>query len=328
MKKWMTLLLTLLLALSLTACGGNTNGTGSTGSDGGDTKEEAEGLALGEKAATDIVELTLDRADLAVALGNTQDETYYLPKEYSAEDDSDNPFVAAKGHTLVAMTYTLANLDRASVDLDGSFNPGFLSIGYNGESYSGETHYGYEKEAGGSWEIYSSMNVLLSAGETASYRCYVDIPVEAADLNDTFTVTFTLPNSQGESEDFTYAVTAEDRAAAEEAAAQAQAEEDAAAQAEQEARLEEIDPALSAEISQQLQGEWQYTSGPVAYTVTFDGDYCYVSATAGGQTVTNEGPFSVRKEVILIEYTMGDHPVTMPYTYENGELSIYPIETE
>ena len=79
---------------------------------------------------------------------------------------------------------------------------------------------------------------------------------------------------------------------------------------------------------EQLQGEWQYTSGPVTYTITFDGDYCYVTATAAGQSVTNEGPFSVRKEVILIEYTMGDHPVTMPYTYENGELLIYPIETD
>ena len=228
MKRVQALLLALAMVLVLAACGGDGTGGGAGGNSGngnagsaqnggetggnsagdaGDAGESLEGLALGETAATDIVELTLDRADLAIALENTWGDSYYLPKEYDAAEDAQNPFVAAVGHTLVAMTYTANTLDRASVEFDGSFNPTFITIGYDGESYTGETEYGMSQENGGDWEQDSSMNVLLMAGETCTLRCYVDIPVEAASLDDTFQVTFSLPNSAGETEDFTYVVT-------------------------------------------------------------------------------------------------------------------------
>ena len=343
------MILALAMVLLLTACGGNGGNAGTGGGSGGvqdggagnagntgnagnagsagDAGEAApEGLALGETAATDIVELTLDRADLTIAVENTWGDSYYLPKEYDAAEDAQNPFVAAVGHTLVAMTYTATNLDRASVEFDGVFNPTFITIGYNGESYTGETEYGMSREEGGEWEQDSSMNVLLMAGDTETHRCYIDIPVEAASLEDDFQVTFSLPNSAGETEDFTYVVTMADREAAVQAAQEA-ADAEAAAEAAADAEaMAEVDPALSEEIVSQLQGEWSYTSGPTSYVLQFDGAYCYVTATAGGYAISNEGPISVRRDYVVIEYTTGNS-VRMPYTYENGEFSIYPIET-
>ena len=85
-------------------------------------------------------------------------------------------------------------------------------------------------------------------------------------------------------------------------------------------------PQTAREILAQLQGEWSYTSGPTSYVIRFDGAYCYVTATAGGYSISNEGPVSIRRDYVVIEYTTGS-PVRMPYTYENGALSIYPIET-
>ena len=88
------MILALAMVLLLTACGGNGGNAGTGGGSGGvqdggagnagntgnagnagsagDAGEAApEGLALGETAATDIVELTLDRADLTIAVENT-----------------------------------------------------------------------------------------------------------------------------------------------------------------------------------------------------------------------------------------------------------------
>lgn len=169
------------------------------------------GVSLGETVGTDICELTLNRADLTIALDNTNNLNYFTPKEYDAANDNDNPYVAAKGHTLVAFTYTLSNLDRAEIDVDGSFNPNFITIKYDGKSYKEETKYGAESEDGLNWEKNNSSNVLLLAGEKAIFRAYIDIPVEPAALTDTFEMIFSLPNSDGKTEDFKYTITAEAR---------------------------------------------------------------------------------------------------------------------
>ena len=134
MKKWMTLLLTLLLALSLTACGGNTNSTGSTGSDGGDTKEEAEGLALGEKAATDIVELTLDRGDTTIKKGESVSITATVKLGDKNYDNSNvqwsvNDELEANGGTF---TFTPSEAGsyvvRAGIEINGTFSSAQITV--------------------------------------------------------------------------------------------------------------------------------------------------------------------------------------------------------
>lgn len=171
------------------------------------TNEQINELKIGETASTDIVELTLESADLTIAVENTRGETFFLPKEYNAEKDSENPFVAAKGHTLVAITYTAKNLDRTEVEFDGFFNPTFITVEYEGKQYPLDTVYGCIKENEGEWEDAVGLNnILLLVNEQITSRCYGDISVETESLDNMFKVIFHLPTSSGETEDFVYVV--------------------------------------------------------------------------------------------------------------------------
>ena len=123
MRKIIALLLAGCMLFSLAACGGTQTEQASASSDGDTPSEvsEEQYAAVGDTVSTDIFSFTLDSAALAIALDNTVDENYFLPKEFDAQQDSDNPYVAPKGHTFAAFTYTVTNLDRASAEFhDGS----------------------------------------------------------------------------------------------------------------------------------------------------------------------------------------------------------------
>ena len=53
---------------------------------------------------------------------------YFLADEYNPETDAGLAYVAPKGHTYVAIEYRVKNLDRASVEFEGSFNPEFIEL--------------------------------------------------------------------------------------------------------------------------------------------------------------------------------------------------------
>ena len=159
-----------------------------------------------------LLEFTLDKADLTIALQNALDENYFLPKEYDSTEDSKNPFVAAKGHTFVAFTFTAKNLDRASVTpYEYGDVSDFISVIYNGKSYTSDIEYGFRNDNDEGWRTDggSSLQIVLLPGEQTSRRCYFDIPVEVTDLSDTFSIKFSLPDSGGERVDYVYTVTPE-----------------------------------------------------------------------------------------------------------------------
>lgn len=170
-----------------------------------------ETYKLGGVVESDILKLTLNKAQFAIALENTNGEEYATPKEYDADGDENNPYVAAKGHTYVAFTFTVENLDRSSVEFGGSFNDDFASVKYNGKKYTEEVIFKAEAENILDWKSYDSSNVLLLTGETMMYRAYIDIPVDVENLDDTFELTFYLPTSNGGTQEFTFVVTKEDR---------------------------------------------------------------------------------------------------------------------
>lgn len=181
----------------------------------GETPETIKELKLGETASTDIFELTLDNADLAIALENSWGENFFLPKEYNAEQDSKNPFVCKTGNTLVAFTFTLNNNDRVdySIARDGwiDHNIQYIELEYDGQnfgpSYNNELRFGCSKTNDGEWEdIVMMSNVIIDAGSYITIRAYVDIPVKTENLEDTFKFIFHLPNSKGETEDFIYVI--------------------------------------------------------------------------------------------------------------------------
>ena len=196
-------------------------------SEQGDAAEEVATYSVGDAVETDIARFTLDRAELAIALENSgaatvgygadglADDNYFMPKEYSAEEDADNPYVAAKGHTLVSLTFTAENLDRSHVEHDGGNAEKFFAVEYNGQTYTKgssndpnglEVDYGVENRNGEGWKSYGVSNILMGSGEMTSYKCSIDIPVEIEDLSSPFKVTVNLPNSSGDTTPFTFAV--------------------------------------------------------------------------------------------------------------------------
>lgn len=218
MRKALIVMLSALMLALLCACGG--------------ASEQASkaSLNVGDTASTDIFDLTLDDATFAIALessigevgygseirfrgndaygeGGAADIPFFLPKEYDAEDDSDNPYVAPKGHSLVAFTVTVKNNDRVSQELYEGLE--FAKIGYNGSEYTPvELEWGVSVAADGSWmaPLQRVSYAFLGAGETISYRMYADIEVEPEDLADSFEMTFAVPNSKGGTDSFTYIV--------------------------------------------------------------------------------------------------------------------------
>lgn len=196
-------------------------------------KEEVALYGVGDTVETDIARFTLDRAELAIALENSgaasvgygadglADDNYFMPKEYNAEEDADNPYVAAKGNTLVSLTFTAENLDRDFLYLDDSDPEDFFAVEYNGTVYTGDrdldkngaliVRYGVENVNGEGWKDYSHMgmpvtSILMEVGQTSSFKCYIDIPVEIEDLSSPFKITVNLPNSDDETTPFTFAV--------------------------------------------------------------------------------------------------------------------------
>lgn len=228
MKKLLALVLAFGLSLPLYACGGEPAAEpAETEATAAPTEAvELEEHKLGEAIETDILRITLTKAQLAIKLNSSSSGTleqiqsgrttlsgeYFTPEEYDPVNDVGLAYVAAKGHTYVAIEYKADNLDRASVEFDGAFNDQFITVEYNGNTYYEETVYGCESVNGYEWQRYNSGNILLLAGEENYYRGYIDIPTDAADLNDGFALIFSLPSSNGTTEQFKYVVTAEDRA--------------------------------------------------------------------------------------------------------------------
>ena len=188
---------------------------------------------LGDTVATDIVELTLNSAEYTIALSNTIDENYFTPKNYDEIVDARNPFVASLGHTFVAFTYTINNLNRSSTKIytglggNGS-TKWFASVEYGGKKYAdieeGANYY-YEdkqimdyvnypngklitKKANHWYNDLISDETLLLVGEKQSRRAYIDVPADLINSNEDIKITFAIPTSTGENKEFTYLISA------------------------------------------------------------------------------------------------------------------------
>lgn len=342
MKKWIVLLLAVSMCLTLVACGsGNKVPTNAeTPSDKAITPEKSEPeeikLALGETAKTDIVEFTLDAAKLTEALTNSAStnnaDSYGFPKEYSANEDASNPFVASVGHVLVFASFTIHNTNRTSLDLGGSFNGSFTKVEYQGNSFSNQMRFTAEFSGDSThWNTYSSSNILLSPDETSSYRGYIDIAANPDSLDDSFVLSFILPTSSGEQKTFSYEINAADVSAA---MAKEQAKQDeiaAAAEAAIQERKTETDAETVTTVKSLLQGEWEYTDyssgNAVKQNIVFDGSKVVVTSTALGLTLEKVGTYTVCIKDIFIDFEDEDYiDCFIPYELENGELTIYHIE--
>ena len=178
-----------------------------------DNKEPEKIYYIGDTVETDILKFTLDRAELAICLhdGTAGDfDEIYLPKEYDAS--TEDFCIAAKGHTLVAYTYIVENLDRGALefDFDNTTSEPFISVQYGGETYDCVAEIKAYSYDGFEWNSLMSTCTRLEPTEKMQIRTFVDIPVEASSLEDDFALIFKLPSSSGNAQVFSFAITKED----------------------------------------------------------------------------------------------------------------------
>ena len=199
MKKLVALILVVVLCFSLVACG-------KSGGNKADYK-------LGDTVSTDILEFTLDKATLSIALNNVIGNDYCSPKEYAPQVDYNNPFVCAKGHTFAAFTYTINNLDRTNYDgvlplVEVKYKGVKSDKQVDGAEYLSSTNEWKPTGNNATPPVYS-WHFVLKPAIPETYRSYIDIPVDADSLTDDFELTVNLPASDGSTVSFTYLVTQE-----------------------------------------------------------------------------------------------------------------------
>ena len=198
MKKFLCLIMSMVLCLSIVGCG----------------KKEVT-YKIGDTVSTERVSVTLKNIKPTIAVNNNglwSSSPGYATKPYFTpvdEYENGNPFVARKGSSLIWFEVEIENSDRASLEM----LPGctavdyiYFQIEYNGETYyqnSDNTEIGTKTIDGTNWEKYDNYNILLLAGEKESYRLYTEIPKELS-ADDEFKLIVNLPNTEGKSDRFVY----------------------------------------------------------------------------------------------------------------------------
>ncbi len=191
---------------------------------------------LGETVSTDIASFTLDDAQLAMSVGSlwTTSTTGEIinPNEAFlplAEKTKDTPglLIAAKGRSMVSMTFTLKNNDRGSIELANDELIKF-SIIYNGNSYSvngyngngdkdgSAMHFRYclyseQNYTGNSYSImyprdWSERKIPFAEGAFRTIRTFGIVGFEPNDYNDEFYYVVQLKNSKDIFEGFLFKV--------------------------------------------------------------------------------------------------------------------------
>ncbi len=200
MKKIVGLFLMFSLTVVLCACGGNNKNT----------------LNLWETASTDVVDFSIDDAKLSVYASATHNGTYLAPT------DKKTAYGAPTGKSVVVISFTVNNKDRAatmSVGSPFSSSEDIIlkldwKIKYNGKSYdiSGLKDGGFnmsssviiDRHTQRALEEIDTMNHLLFAGRSESYRIAGIVDFEPESLDDTFDIQVSIPDSKRKYTKLTY----------------------------------------------------------------------------------------------------------------------------
>lgn len=328
MKKLLTLTLAAALTLSLAACGGGSgsNGTSSSGNTAPDTQgtqdiqQEPEsvihnfGDSVTSPSGMFVFTPTFD--GFAAAVGNRMNEGYLRP-DGEGIDESNNPYLADEGKVMMYYSGMVEYIGDSKSNETFDFT---FKVDYdNGYVFEGGSGKGYSSDES-SWSGYGPTFEPLSSDTSRYVRFCVEVPDTLEKDFEKQTVTiFTI-----EGEEFTYLVDTK-------AAADAKAEREAAEEAERQARMEPVDDALAAEIKEKIQGTFTWSIPGVAgdrlYTtsheLTFDGDTVYIQTKNSllNTTLNNTGTYYISNAYFVLDFQDGSQAL-MPYTYENGEVSM------
>ena len=185
---------------------------GSNGSDyyTEDTVEDARAarsLAVGETVSSDILEITLDDAQLS----------YYANESLEPAENA-GIFSSSKGNTLVLLDFTITNKDRTTLDtsLLGLYflalqNENFSTVkGYDPNFPEGQFGlnyaYAFVAEPQGALMANGTSNILLPPGIPLHVKVLGIANFESEDLSAPFYLTANIPNSDGTAEKFMYSI--------------------------------------------------------------------------------------------------------------------------
>ena len=125
MKKIVVSLLCATMVFTLCSCGSEKAASEEVKEEAAVVEETKEAAAqdeaatvveLGETISTDILEITVDSAELAFFASSVNDNTYATPVE-----STNGIFTTNKGHVFVCLKFGVKNTDRAKVSLGDSF---------------------------------------------------------------------------------------------------------------------------------------------------------------------------------------------------------------
>ena len=208
MKKLFSLLLVFAMILSLCACGGSSENV----------------LHLWETASTDVVDFSIDDAKFTVYASATHNDTYLAPT------DTKTVYGAPTGKSIVVISFTVSNKDRAATmsvgSPFGSSDDIILKldwkIKYNGKEYkiNGLKDGGFDmspsviinRHTQEATEEIDTLNQLLFAGRSESYRVAGIVDFEPESLDDTLEIQVSIPDSKGKYNKLTYVTEYDEKA--------------------------------------------------------------------------------------------------------------------
>ena len=214
MKKWIALLLALVMCLALCACGGDKKESSS--------EEREASYQLGDTVSKEILEVTVNNAAISsYAAGpatSTSDGTTSNVEEACAPAES-GFFKANKGRTLVCLDYVIKNLDRDTLNTSDYIVE--FAVKRNGEAYQVKGYDLNNKDGsfglvfrwspvsknGGDFETHDSDDILIHAGETVEIKVVGIAVFEDEDLNAPFDLVVKIKNSSNTEDSFTYSIT-------------------------------------------------------------------------------------------------------------------------
>ena len=251
----------------------------------------------------------------AAAVGNWPDENYLRPNGRGV-DESNNPYVADEGKVMMYYSGVVEYIGDSKSTETFDFN---FKVDYDDGYVFTESGKGYSSNES-DWGYGAASFEPLSSDTSR----YVRFCVEVADTleKDFEKQTVTIFTIEGE--EFTYLVDTK-------AAADARAEREAAEEAERQARMEPVDDTLAVEIKEKIQGTFSWSISGFAgdsvyitsHELTFDGDTVYIQTKNSliDSTLNNTGTYYISNAYFVLDFQDGSQAL-MPYTYENGEVSM------
>ena len=334
MKKLLVLMLAAALALSLVACGGggdNPNNNNTTPDTQGtqdiqqddiqqdDVQQEPEpiiynfGDSVTSPSGMFVFTPTFD--GFAAAVGNWPDENYLRPNGKGV-DESNNPYVADEGKVMMYYSGVVEYIGDSKETETFDFE---VKVDYDNGYVFKDGGKGYSSNES-DWTYSATSFEPLSSYTSRYVRFCIEVPDTLEKDFEKQTVTiFTI-----EGEEFTYLVDTK-------AAADARVEREAAEEAERQERMAPVDDILASEIKEQIQGTFSWSvpgfANEIVYTtsheLTFDGDTVYIQSKNSliDTTLSNTGTYYISNAYFVLDFQDGSQAL-MPYTYENGEVSM------